>query len=151
MMKTRTLCCAAGLLLLAGCRSEQPVRPKELRCENLTAPLAIDSARPHFSWKTDAGGDFRQSGYEIRVAADSTELLGEGAGLWNSGRVASGASVLVPYEGRPLASPSLAYWKVRVWDDAGRVSAWSAIRRFGVGILEPSGWKGAWIGLRGTV
>lgn len=150
MMKTRTLCCAAGLLLLAGCRSEQPVRPKELRCENLTDPLAIDSARPHFSWKTDAGGDFRQSGYEIRVAADSTELLGEGAGLWNSGRVASGASVLVPYEGRPLASPSLAYWKVRVWDDAGRVSAWSAIRRFGVGILEPSGWTGDWIGLPGT-
>ena len=150
MMKTRTLCCAAGLLLLAGCRSEQPVRPKELRCENLTDPLAIDSARPHFSWKTDAGGDFRQSGYEIRVAADSTELLGEGAGLWNSGRVASGASVLVPYEGRPLASPSLAYWKVRVWDDAGRVSAWSVIRRFGVGILEPSGWTGDWIGLPGT-
>lgn len=81
------------------------MRPKELRCENLTDPLAIDSARPHFSWKTDAGGDFRQSGYEIRVAADSTELLGEGAGLWNSGRVASGASVLVPYEGRRWHPP----------------------------------------------
>lgn len=145
----RLFCCAAGLLIAACCRTDAPLRPTDLRCEGLTDPLAIDTPQPHFSWKTPAEDDFRQSGYEIRVAADSAELLGDGAGLWSSGRVASAASVMVPYEGCPLASPSLAYWKVRVWDGEGRASAWSAIGRFGVGITEASGWTGDWIGLRG--
>lgn len=140
----------ACLLFAVSCASRPEIRPVDLRCENLCEPLAIDNVKPHFSWKMFADGAFAQSAYEIVVASDSLLLEPGKADLWNSGRVASPASVLVPYEGRALAAPSLAYWKVRVWDGNGRPSAWSRTARFGAGILGEEGWPGQYIGLTGT-
>ena len=62
------------LLLAAGCASEPGVRPGDLRCENLHAPLAVDNTQPRFSWKIHADGAFSQSAYEILVASDSLLL-----------------------------------------------------------------------------
>lgn len=138
------------LLLAAGCASEPGVRPGDLRCENLHAPLAVDNTQPRFSWKIHADGAFSQSAYEILVASDSLLLRPGSADLWSSGKVASSRSVMVPYGGRELAAPSLAYWKVRVWDAAGRCSAWSPAARFGVGILDRAGWPGRYIGMEGV-
>ena len=137
------------LLFAAGCSPDAKLRPADLRCENLYGPLAIDNTQPRFSWKTFADGVFAQSAYEILVATDSLLLQSGKADLWSSGKVASPASVMVPYEGRPLAAPSLAYWKVRVWDGDGNPSQWSPVARFGVGILDETGWPGRYIGMDG--
>ena len=132
------------------CSTEDgPLSLYDLRCEDLTAPLAIDSAQPHLSWKIKADATATaQTHYEVMVATSEKALRRDEADLWSSGKVASDESVMVPYAGKPLSSRALAYWKVRVWDNYGNVSPWSDIQRFGVGILTAEEWQGEYIGLK---
>jgi alpha-L-rhamnosidase len=74
-------------------------------------------------------------------------LSEDGADLWNSGRVASDASVHVAYEGAPLPSRQACYWKVRIWDEKGNASAWSDPARWTTGLLDEAEWEAQWIGL----
>ncbi len=85
-----------------------------------------------------------QSAYQVE-AASSPEKLAQGADLWNSGKVLSDQSVEVKYAGHPLRSNTQCFWRVRVWDQAGRPSAWSAPAFWTMGILSPSEWKAKWI------
>ena len=62
------------------------------------------------------------------------------------GDVASRQSVHVGYAGRPLASRTPCFWKVRVRDQAGALSAWSPPARWSMGLLEPADWQARWIG-----
>lgn len=132
-MLRRPLSFLALMLLLAACRPSFEVY--DLRCEGLVEPLGIDSAQPHFSWKIRSGKPMVQAAYEIEV----------GPGLWQSGKVESADQVMVPYSGAPLASRQQAWWRVRVWDAEGKVSAWSPKQRFGIGVLD--GMKGDFIGV----
>lgn len=129
--------------------SPSAISVSDLRCENLIRPHAIDNLRPHFSWKTTySKGQMQQVYYEVQVASDSLSLRKNAlADLWGSGKVKSGASVMIPYAGKPLTSSSLCYWRVRVWNAKGEVSAWSDIERFGVGIIDNESIQGDYIGL----
>ena len=89
-----------------------------------------------------------QTHYEVMVATSLKALQRDEADLWSSGKVASDESVMVPYGGKELTSRTLAYWKVRVWDNYGNVSPWSDVQRFGVGILSADEWQGEYIGLK---
>src|SRR5262249_11425833 len=110
---------------------EGDVSPLALTVDNLTVgdmpnPLGIQAAQPRLSWQLQASGVNRsQSAYEIRVGSDPARI--SRADLWRSGRVQSGQTRNVEYGGRPLASRTQAYWQVRSWDEAGRVSAWSDV------------------------
>jgi alpha-L-rhamnosidase len=53
----------------------------------------------------------------------------------------------VAYAGQPLTSGMAAWWKVRVWDQAGRATPWSAPAHWSMGVLHDSEWHGRWIGL----
>lgn len=119
----------------------------ELKCENLINPNAIDNTSPHFSWKIKPNKKtlFQQS-YEIQVASDSVSLAKGKANLWNTGRVTSASSVMIPYNGFLLFPRSISYWRVRVWDNNGNKSDWSPISRFGIGITE-NDMQGSYIGL----
>lgn len=119
----------------------------DLRCENLSSPLAIDNALPHFSWKIAGRQPMRQCTYEIQVATDSLELMKGNADLWNSGPIASDHSVMVPYKGKELKSRMLCYWRVRVRNEQGEQSAWSSMQRFAIGILDSKLFNGKYIGL----
>lgn len=129
------LFCALGL---QSC-TETSIRLTDLRCENLNNPIAIDNIAPHFSWKLVSDESKRQVAYEIQVASDSLQLLQGNADLWNSGRIISDISVMLPYQGKELKSRGLYYWRVRVEDDRKEFSSWSPIQRFAVGILEDKG------------
>ena len=119
----------------------------ELKCENLINPLGIDNTTPHFSWKLKGDGwKGGQAYYEIQVATDSLLIIRDEADLWKSGKLKSDASVMVPYRGSPLTSRSLCYWRVRVWDQKKKVSAWSSVARFSVGLLDKSQFHGDYIG-----
>ena len=120
----------------------------DLRCENLINPLGIDVTAPHLSWKmsTDRNG-VQQKAYRILVATDSLLLETGKADLWNSGKVVSPASVMVPYKGKKLPARSCAYWKIGVWDKKSSRPVWSDISSFSVGLLSPTDWNGAYIGL----
>jgi alpha-L-rhamnosidase len=79
--------------------------------------------------------------------ASSLDLLRRDRGdLWDSGRVVSADSTWVPYGGQRLASGQRVYWKVRVWGDGGRATAWSAPATWSMGLLRDSDWRAKWIG-----
>ena len=102
----------ATLIITAGsCSSPDYLRVDDLVCENLVNPLGIDTTVPHFSWKLFSERDgTKQKAYRILVSTDSL-LLAEGkADLWNSGKVKSPASVMVPYSGKEL-SRDLSQWR----------------------------------------
>jgi len=125
----------------------------DLRCEYRIDPLGIDATQPRLSWilRSARPGERgqAQSAYRI-VAASSSELLNSDKGdLWDSGKMESSQSIHVRYAGRPLASRQFVWWKVKVWDEKGRASAWSNPARWSMGLLRTSDWEAKWIGLEG--
>ncbi len=127
------------LCLLAVCYSmSSEIVLDDLRCENLNGPLGIDTTVPHFSWKVRCDKSMQQRWYEIQVARDSAKLSDGKADLWNTGRVVSDESVMIPYSGKPLKSRQLCYWRVRVCSENGERSQWSPIQRYAVGIVDGS-------------
>ena len=117
------------------------VKVDGLKCESLTDPLAIDNACPHFSWKMTGGGKGAHStAYQILVATELDRLNEKDADLWNSGKVECSGSTGIIYGGERLESRVHAWWKVRVWDAAGKPSRWSRPASFGVGLLCDSDW-----------
>ncbi|MEN3284456.1 MAG: alpha-L-rhamnosidase [Solirubrobacteraceae bacterium] len=105
--------------------------PTHLRVEHLDEALGIMVPRPRLSWRLPDGAR-EQLAYQLR------------AGTWDSGRVSSSASVLVPYGGPPLPSGARVDWMVKTWTDLG-ASAWSAPGWWEMGLLEPADWVARWI------
>lgn len=118
-----------------------------LRCEYLSNPLGIDVLKPRLSWVLNpAKGFLGQSAYRVLVASSEAALRKELGDLWDSGRVASTQSAWVEYGGKPLTSGQQAFWKVRVWNESGKASVWSAPALWTMGLLQPSDWQAKWIG-----
>lgn len=144
-------------VLLAFCPAilfSTPTKTSELKvvhttCEYLVNPLGLDIAYPRLGWKLIAGqGTFnqKQSAYQILVASSSEKLTEAGADLWNSGKVLSDENAQITYLGKGLASGQICYWKVRVWDSKGKVTPWSDVAFWSMGLLDRSDWKAKWIG-----
>ena len=131
------------MLILAGfcCACQASFKAEDLTTEGLVNPLAIDSTVPHMSWKIscDENGA-AQTAYQIIAATSEAALNEKEADLWNTGKVSSEESVGIPYDGRALSSRSFGYWKVRIWNQDGKVSPWSEAASFGVGFLEDDDW-----------
>ncbi len=87
-----------------------------------------------------------QSAYEIEVASSAANLAADKADLWDSGRVTGAQQNQIVYEGKALASREQAFWKVRIWDQSGAPSAWSAPATWTMGLLERGDWSAQWIG-----
>jgi hypothetical protein len=126
------------------------VSPVNLRCEYDKDPLAVSSAKPRLSWvlKADASParGARQTAYRILVASSPEELARDHADLWDSGRVSALQAAYVPYAGKPLAPESVAYWKLRVWDEKGEASPWSEAAKWR---MSPAAdWGAKWIAAR---
>lgn len=123
-----------------------PVQVVHLRCENQIEPLAIVADAPRLSWQMDQyRRGTRQTAYQVMVAS-SPELLKKGkADLWDSGKQQTDQSILVPYQGRDLKSGEKCYWKVRVWGESDKVTAWSSIASWAVGLRSNRDWKAKWI------
>lgn len=130
--------CLILLMLLSGCRPAVSVY--DLECEGLDSPLAIDGTCPHFSWKVRGADGTEISAYQILVASLPEKLNEEAADLWNSGKTGCGRQTCIAYSGRELSSRDMVYWKVRVWDQEDRPSAWSGSDSFGIGILSEDDW-----------
>ncbi len=135
-------------LLSLSCHRRASLTPFDLRCEYVTDPTGLDVSvlRPRLSWRLpgDVPGQ-RQTAWQVLAASSPGLLDPDHADLWNSGTVVSGQSVQVVYGGRSLRPRQEVWWKVRIWDRHGRVSAWSDAARWETGI-HPSRWQAAWIG-----
>jgi alpha-L-rhamnosidase len=99
-----------------------------LRCELQTEPLGLGETSPRLSWELSEG---TQSAY--RIQADNG---------WDTGRVESGQSVAVVYDGPALKSRERVVWTVTVWTESGEATANS---HWEMGLLVPEDWQGEWI------
>jgi alpha-L-rhamnosidase len=115
------------------------LRVQNLRCEYQRNPLGIDIKEPRLSWTL--ASDLRgaaQSAYQIQVQDGQEEL-------WDSGKVLSDQSLHIPYRGPALRSRQRCTWRVRVWDGHNRVSAWSEVGWWEMGLLQAIDWQARWI------
>ena len=108
----------------------------DMMIEYRNNPLGLDTP-PRFSWKLESERQgTRQAAYRIQVTCG-------GKDVWDSGRVGSDRSILVPYGGEGLCSQTRYEVLVNVWDDTGecaQASGW-----FEMGLLSPDDWKASWI------
>ncbi|MDR2774114.1 MAG: family 78 glycoside hydrolase catalytic domain [Tannerella sp.] len=121
----------------------------DLRCEQEDNPVGIDIQQPCFSWKTySVERGFIQSAYQILVS-DTPEATEQDKGnIWNSGKVNSAQSVLIPFAGKSLKSFAVYYWKVRTWDKKNRPSEWSTVQTFTMGLTNANDWgRAVWIAM----
>ena len=123
--------------------------PVALQVDNLKTPLGIDDPSPRFSWQLqDPARGARQTAYEVKVASRA-ELLNESAGkadVWDSGRIESDASMNMPYAGPELAPSTRYFWRVKVWDAAGKAYALSGTSWWETGLVKQDNWQAQWIG-----
>ena len=120
----------------------------DLKCDDKHNPLGIESAHPRLSWIIQATHrDVKQAAYRILVS-DDPEMLKQGKGnIWDTGKINAGTSIQVPYAGNTLAPARKYYWQVKIWDNQGQVSDWSASASWQMGLLTMPDWTGAqWIG-----
>ena len=123
-------------VLLGSCGGRISVH--DLQCEYLTEPLAIDNTVPYLSWKMASSRQGVWSGaYQVLVASSPDKLNENAADLWNSGKVDAQNEIRARYAGSPLKSKDVAWWKVRVWNQDGKVSRWKkrAAANLGIRIL----------------
>jgi alpha-L-rhamnosidase len=135
-MKRFSFLAAAMLVCLAGCKS---VSPTDLRCEYQDGLVVVDTDSPRLSWINST----EQTACQIIVSTDRKHS--KGALVWDSGKVASEESHLVPYAGPALEPMTEYWWSVRIWDGKGKSSAWSKPARWVKG-PSPDGWDAEWIG-----
>jgi len=136
----------AAVILATAVSAAAEIMPVGLRCEYLENPVGIDVRRPRLSWRLESPQRAqKQSAYQILVATSPAKLQADAPDLWDSGRLESGESLHVEYGGLPLISGMPAWWKVRVWDQDGKVSPYSRPARWEMGLLEPGQWTGKWI------
>lgn len=118
-----------------------------MEIQNLTVeyqenPIGLDSKTPRFAWKLFCKEQNTfQSAYQIQVSKDRMfkELV------WDTGKIDSGESIQIEYQGELLTSFTEYYWRANVWDEAGRESGWSETGFFETAMMSWEDWEADWI------
>lgn len=118
----------------------------QLVCEYRTNPIGIDISQPRLSWKIRSNEmNVNQTAYEIRVAANESDVKAGKNLIWSTGKVLSSQSVHIKYNGTALTPMQRVYWQVRIWNQNNSQSAWSTPAFWETGLLVPENWKAQWI------
>ncbi|MDQ1141959.1 glycoside hydrolase family 78 protein [Pedobacter agri] len=124
----------------------QKIAVENLTVEHLVNPFTIDDAHPRFSWKIVSNvKNTMQTSYEIRVGLNESI---EKKQVWST-KENNEQSVLIPYSGADLKSNTRYYWQVRVKDNHGNTSKWSAVQFFQTG-LKTEDWVSNWVTVPGN-
>lgn len=139
----KSICLFCLLLGWQSVRS-QKIAVHKILCENRMDPIGIDVSSPRLSWVLAAAKrNTSQSAYQIQVyesdPSDKNNLI------WDTAKVISDQSVHIPYGGPELGASKKYYWKVRVWDQNGSGSTWSAMHMWQMGLLRAAEMKADWI------
>lgn len=139
------------LLTVAAFATQAAITPVNLHCDYAVNPLGVDSAAPRLFWQlTSHEQNQKQTACEILAATSEKILARDHGDLWSSGKILSDESIQIPYAGKQLASAQTVFWKVRAWDPAGKVSAWSKAATWTMGLLNSNNWHAHWIGAADT-
>lgn len=139
-------CLIFVVLLLQPLTLLSVVAVSNLTVERLASPLGVEVADPRLGWiiTSDEKG-VMQTSYHVLVASCPGRLTPGNADVWDSGKVTSGESVLVPYAGKTLMPGKRYFWKVKVFTNKGE-SKWSDVSEWGMGPMGEVNWRGRWIG-----
>jgi len=91
----------------------------KITCDYRENPLLVASVQPRFGWElasNDQGA--AQMAYQIVVSSSPARS----SDCWNSGKVVSGQSQFITYEGNRLFPGETYYWTVQVWDGQDKPS-----------------------------
>ncbi|MBC8134508.1 MAG: family 78 glycoside hydrolase catalytic domain [Fibrella sp.] len=132
--------------------AQAELAPANLQCEYKRDPLAIDAAKPRLFWNvTSRARGEHQTAYQILAASTLTDLNSDTGDLWDTGKVVSSETIQIGYAGKELRSGQQVFWKVRVWDAAGKPSGWSRPANWTMGLLTPSAWTAQWIAPQSSI
>ncbi len=138
----------ATLLIIGAFTASAALAPVNLRVEWLRDPLGVEAEKPRLSWRVEESDEAvrgqKQTKYRVLVAASAETLAKDSGDVWDSGEVASDETLNIEFAGKPLASGSAYFWKVRVWDKDDAQSV-SATARWTMGLLKADDWKAQWI------
>ncbi|MEI2724343.1 MAG: alpha-L-rhamnosidase N-terminal domain-containing protein [Verrucomicrobiota bacterium] len=134
------------LFALPGQAALGAISPTGLKCEDRMNPLGVDAGPPRLSWilESQRRGEV-QTAWQVLAASTAAKLARNQGDLWDSGKTPSADSLGVVYGGQPLRSGQRVFWKVRVWDAAGRPSEYGPPAWFEMALLSPGDWKALWI------
>lgn len=146
-MKRRIFAAVAAIFVAGVCTfaGEGKFKPLKLTVgEFYENPIGMSLENLKFSWQLPTDGQgLRQTAYQLVVARSKGELSENP--LWDSGKVDSSESVWVGAGIPEPKSRERYFWKVRVWDEAGRASEWSEPAYFEAGLTKNSDWSAKWI------
>jgi len=111
--------------------------PQDLMVEYIRQPekVEIKDATPEFSWQIPAKVK-EQVAYHILVASSEENIQNNVGNMWDTKRVVSDNSTNIEYAGKALESGQSFFWKVRIWDNLNRKTAYSAHQKFSIGELD---------------
>ena len=129
------------LLCLPCLAQAKNITVSHLTCE-MQEGLVLVEAYPRLGWTMESPENgTRQTAYEIEIRETCTGRM-----VWNTGKVQSSQSQLIPTHGAKFLRFSFYnyIWRVRVWDETDAPSEWSREAKFR---LVPQGFSSAeWIG-----
>lgn len=142
----KAIALSIGISFLTGCVQHETFYVTGLACENLREPMGINTCKPRFSWKnkSDQQGA-NQTAYQLLVASSIRHLNDDNGSYWDSGKIES-PDISAEYNGKSLQSGQLLFWKIRTWDEHGKVSKWSKPSSFSIGLLNKEDWEASYIG-----
>src|SRR5688572_4794941 len=112
----------------ASAAEAKPARrsPGRLMCNLLPNPIGIEGREPRLSWEVpELGRSTMQSAFQVQIVRAGNAFT-KRAMRWDSEQQASPHSTAVRVPPGVL-EPDKAYsWRVRVWDERGTRSRWSA-------------------------
>lgn len=125
--------------------ADTPGKAAGLQSEHLVNPIGIDSRHPRLSWLlADKRQSAAQTAYQLSVGTDSMSVINGKSDSWQTAKVVSSAN-LVSYQGKSLQPFTRYYWRVQLWDQAGKKLLPSAVASFETGMMDMRNWKGSWI------
>ena len=120
-------------LMLACSVQADALRVEHLRVQSRMNPQGIDEKSSLFSWqlKSDERGVV-QTAYQLALTTDAEG----GNTVWDSGPVASAASVGVTAKGLQLQASTRYFWHVTVWDNKGNAASSTETAYFDTGLMS---------------
>ncbi len=123
-----------------------PLSAKELKTEYRIQPVGIDVEAPRFSWIIQSDQrDTRQSAYRLQIAEAAPDFESGNRLIRDTENVESDKSIHKVYRGPELKAGQRYFWRVKVWDNHGRESAWSEPTFWETGLLNEDNWQAEWI------
>ncbi|MBT29362.1 MAG: acetylglucosamine-6-sulfatase [Thalassobius sp.] len=110
--------------------------PDSLSVELIRDPshngVAIKDTKPEYSWIVPNEA-VNQVAYQLLVASSQEKIDNNQGDIWNTKRVSSAQTVGIEHDGEKLEAGKQYFWKVRIWDNQNRTSAYSESQSFTMG------------------